>query len=135
MILKPLSDFLETGISADSLFQDTQESVNISSADAYSTIQENMLRQSLNKQAETQIAGICAGGGLELVSADVRPSADYSSLREIYITVKPAGASSRPFIYIEPPAGDESPEIKKLKNTLSEVYNMSPDNIHITETE
>ena len=135
MILKPLSDFLNTEISADSLFQDTQKSVNISNPDAYSEIQENMLKQSLNKQAETQLAGICANEGFKLVSVDVKANVNYSSVQEIYLTVKKIGAGSRPFIYIEPPASDESPEIKKLKNALSEVYNMSLDNIHITEAE
>ena len=135
MILKPLSDFLDAGVSAGSLFQDTQESVNISNPDAYSVIQEDMLRQSLNQEAEAQLSGVCAKAGFTLVSVEVKADADYTAIQEIYMTVKRIGAGSRPFIYLDPPVTDESPEIKSLKNTLSEVYNMSLDNIHITETE
>jgi len=136
MILKPLSDFLNTDISAEDLFPYAQQSAGNAGAgaDSYSAIQEKLLQESLNNQAEAQMAGICANEGYKLVSVDVKVAADYLSLREIYITVKKINAESRPFIYIEPPASDEPPEIKRIKNTLSEVYNMSPDNIHISET-
>jgi len=135
MILKPLSDFLNTGISTENLFQDTQQSVNVSNQDAYSQMKRNMLQQSLNQQAEAQLSGICADNGFELVTAQVQANTDYTSLQAINITVRKNSAGSRPFIYIEPSSSDETPEIKSLKNTLSEVYNMSLDNIHITETE
>ena len=133
MILKPLPDYLNAGISMDDLIQDTQGAVNISDPDAYSEIQEDMLRQALNKQAEAQLTGLCANKGFKLVSVEVKANADYTSVQELYITVKQI-AGSRPFIYVEPPVSVESPEIKSLKNMLSEVYNMSLDNIHITES-
>ena len=135
MVLKPLSDFLDAGISIDSLFPDTQQTVNTGNPDAYNEIQADMMQQSLDKQAETQLAGICANAGFTLVSVEVQANGDYTSLQALSVTVKKNGAGTRPFIYIEPSASEESSEINSLKNTLSEVYNMSLDNIHITETE
>jgi len=134
LVLKPLSDFLNTGISADNLFRNTQQTVNTGESGEYDKMQANMLQQSLDKQAEMQLTGICANAGFKLVSVEVQANADYTSLQAITITVSKAGAAERPFIYVEPPASDETPEIKTLKNTLAEVYNMSLDNIHITET-
>ena len=135
MVLKPLSDFLGASISMEQLFQEVQEAIDISDPDTYSRLQEEMLREALNKQAETHLTGICADEGFKLISVEVIANADYTAVQELYITVKQIRAGSRPFIYIEPPVSDESLGIKNLKNTLSEVYNMSLDNIHITESE
>ena len=136
MILKPLSDFLNADFSVESIMPDTQQQTGIINSNTnYNQIQDEMLQQSLNRQAEAQIERYCLKEGLVLVSVDVKANADFSLLQEIYLTIKKTGAKSRPFIYIEPSAKDESPEIKRLKNTLSEVYNMSLDNIHISETE
>jgi hypothetical protein len=131
MILKPLSDFLKT--EAPDFLPNTWESeaFDASGVENYSVMQEELLHKSLNQQAETQMAGLCANEGFTLVSAEVQVNADYSSLRAIYLKVEKIDADSRPFIYIEQPASEAPPEIKRLKNTLSEVYNMSPDNIHI----
>ena len=136
MILKPLSDFLNADFSVESIMPDTQQQTGIINSNTnYNQIQDEMLQQSLNRQAEAQIERYCLKEGLVLVSVDVKANADFSLLQEIHLTIKKTGAKSRPFIYIEPSAKDESPEIKRLKNTLSEVYNMSLDNIHISETE
>ena len=136
MILKPLSDFLETGVSTENILPGARQSTGISNSTAgnYNAIQDEMLHQSINKQAETQIKGYCANEGFKLVSVDVKVSPDYASLQDMYITVKKTDSKNRPFIYVEPRAQEESPEIKRLKNILSEVYNMSLDNIHISET-
>ena len=136
MILKPLSDYLSAGIELEDIMpQQQQAGIVDKDAEDYIAIQDNMLRQSINRQAEAQIEGYCEKDGFKLISADVKTDADFSSLQALYLSVKRTGAKSRPFIYIEPPDSEEAPEIKRLKNTLSEVYNMSPDNIHITEIE
>jgi hypothetical protein len=131
MILKPLSDFLNTGVTAEDLLPKAWAAEDFSNSGV--EIQQELLRRSLNQQAEAQMTGICAEEGFTLVSAEAQADEDYTSLRAIYLEVKKTEAGSRPFLYIEPPASEEAPEIKRLKNTLSEVYNMSPDNIHITE--
>jgi len=135
MVLKPLSDFLNTNVSADDLFQGEDQPVNIGGAQAYSGIQDSMMQESLNRQARAQMEGMCADAGYSLAAVNVKANADYTALLELDLTVRKIDAGARPFIYIEPPASEESKEIKTLKNTLSEVYNMSPDNIHISETE
>jgi len=66
---------------------------------------------------------------------NVKANPDYTSLAELDLTVSKINADNRPFIYVEPSVSEESAEIKTLKNTLSEVYNMSLDNIHISETD
>jgi hypothetical protein len=136
MILKPLSDFLDTDGLKRITLPDLQPSVSVSRSDAddYNVIQDNLIQQSINRQAEVQLESICASEGFKLVSVEVKLDDDYSSIQEILITVKRIAAQSRPFIYIEPRASEEPAEIKKIKNIISEVYNMSLDNIHISET-
>jgi len=135
LVLKPLSDFLKTGVNAGSLFRGAWQSADLGDPETYSGVRDEMIQQSLNQQAQARMSGICEQAGFKLISADVTANGDFTSLQEINLTVSKIGAGSRPFIYVEPPASDEPPEIKSLKNTLSEVYNMSLDNIHISETE
>ena len=136
MILKPLSDFLKVEVTADRFLPVTLTEASLGgSTDTYNKIQDEMLQESLNNQAEAQISGICAAEGFKLIAVEVKASGDYSSLQALFIKIRRINSGSRPFIYIEPSASDESPEIKRIKNTLSEVYNMSLNNIHITEIE
>ena len=135
MILHPLIDYLNVDDPFNITLPDFQPITGISiDADDYNAIQEDILQQSINRQAEAQLREFSANEGLELVSVDVNMDIDFTSIQELSITVRRSNTQRRTFIYVQPPASEEPPEIKRLKNTLSEVYNMSIDNIHITET-
>ena len=135
MILNPLNDFLNVDDPFNITLPDFQPIAGISiDADDYNAMQEDMLQQSINRQATAQLREFSANEGLELISADVQMSADFTYIQELHITVRRSATQRRTFIYVEPPASELPSEIKRLKNVLSEVYNMSIDNIHITET-
>ncbi|MDR3240245.1 MAG: stage III sporulation protein AF [Clostridiales bacterium] len=142
MILSPAADWLnQKEIPVNAFFSGLGESAGAASPDQYEEIQRQMIRQSFNAQAESQLAGILAKEGYTLLSVNVETAPDYSRLTSVRITLKRQEAGKpRGFIYVEPirpgrSQAEDSAEWKKIKKLIADFYNMSTDNIHIEESE
>jgi stage III sporulation protein AF len=127
----PINDFfagLEQRMDDSSLPDDSQ----------YRELQQQMLQQSFDEQAATQLKAILSKEGFELVSVNVQASEDYSQITGIWLTIATqSNSTDRPFVYVEPVQpyasdAEDSAEVTKLKKSISGFYNMSIDNIHIT---
>ncbi|MDR1538651.1 MAG: stage III sporulation protein AF [Clostridiales bacterium] len=108
----------------------------------YDEMQRQLIKQSFDAQAKSQVSRMIEKEGFEVASVEVSSSPDLSSITGIDAVVRRKLASGkRPFIYVEPvkprigavEESGEPEEIKRIKNTISDFYNMSADNINISE--
>jgi stage III sporulation protein AF len=145
IMLAPISDLLDLGeIPVNEFFQGLigEEAEASDQADEYRDIQWKLVKESFDSQVKAQISGMVEEQGFEVVSLEIASSGDLSQLTGLRATIRKKGSGARPFIYIEPvkpasgagnAASAESSEIKRLKNDISDFYNMSVDNIFISE--
>lgn len=112
----------------------------------YEDMQLDMVRKTYNQYAEKQIHALLSGRTrLDIVSVEIIASVDLGEIQEIYAVMKEKEGekkeSGQRLIRIEPvrrSSPDEQPdepnadEIKSIKKIISDFYNLSADNIHIT---
>lgn len=151
IISKPIAGILNSGtgqIPFNTLFAGIKGfgNVDVSSAESvdYEKLHSEMLKQTYDELALRQMQSLLDNETkYAILSAEIEASEDLGQIKHISLLLQAVEdtRSGKPLIWIEPirigtgvgsVSNNNDPEIEKIKKIISDFYNLSFDNIHIT---